>query len=89
MAVVATQGQDDLLTADETARLLKVTRRTLSRWTLERGLPVVRLSQNCKRYRRAQVLVWVDAVNRQEGARLVEARPVPAAHRGRPRRAAG
>ena len=63
-ASAATDGiEGDILTYDEAARLLKVSARTLERWTREGLVPYIRLPQRGRwsgvRFSRNQLLRWL------------------------------
>ncbi len=55
--------QDDILTTEEAARLLKVSARTLERWRLRRRIPYVEYPRQGAwapvRFRRADILEWL------------------------------
>jgi excisionase family DNA binding protein len=55
--------QDDILTTDEAARLLKVSTRTLERWRVRRRIPYVEYPKQgaCApiRFRRSDILQWL------------------------------
>jgi excisionase family DNA binding protein len=57
-------NQDDVLTYGEAARLLKVSERTLKRWTRENRVPYVRLPQRGSwsgiRFLRSRLLKWLE-----------------------------
>lgn len=54
---------DELLTSTEVAVWLKVSRSSLCRWRQEgRGPRVVWLSGGCPRYRRSDVIAWLDRI---------------------------
>jgi excisionase family DNA binding protein len=54
---------DDILTAGEAARLLKVSERTLERWRVRRRIPYVEYPRQGAwapiRFRRADILEWL------------------------------
>jgi|HubBroStandDraft_6_1064221.scaffolds.fasta_scaffold120582_3 excisionase family DNA binding protein len=47
---------DDVLTPDETCRVLKISRVSLWRMVRDKRIPVLRLSRRLKRFRRADIL---------------------------------
>lgn len=55
--------QDDILTTEEAATLLKVSARTLERWRLRRRIPYVEYPRQGAwapiRFRRADILEWL------------------------------
>lgn len=52
---------DDLMTSDEVAAWLRVSTSTLCRWRQDgKGPRVLWLSDTCPRYRRTDVLAWLD-----------------------------
>ena len=55
--------QDDILNTDETARLLKVSVRTLERWRVRRRIPYVEYPRQGAwapvRFRRSDILEWL------------------------------
>ncbi|WP_432558508.1 helix-turn-helix transcriptional regulator [Granulicoccus sp. GXG6511] len=54
---------DELLTSDEVAGWLRVSRSTLCRWRQEgKGPRVVWLTPSCPRYRRTDVVAWLERV---------------------------
>jgi excisionase family DNA binding protein len=55
--------QDELLTVDELADLLKVTRQTIYAWRADRttGPPAIKVGGNRLRFRRRDVDAWLDA----------------------------
>ena len=50
---------DELLTAQDLARVLKVPVSRVRRWTSERRLPFVKLGHRTTRYSRRAVLAWI------------------------------
>ena len=46
---------DDLLTPREVARLLRVTRKTVSRWAIEGELPCIKTLGGHRRFRRSDI----------------------------------
>lgn len=50
---------NELLTAEELARLLKVSPKTVYRLAWSGGLPVIRISPKCVRFRSAAVEAWL------------------------------
>lgn len=61
--LTATLPADDFLTTEEVAAWLKVAPSTVCRWRLaSKGPRVTWLSPSLPRYRRADVLVWLDQV---------------------------
>ena len=54
---------EEVLTYDEAARLLKISARTLERWTRERLVPYIRLPQRGRwsgvRFSRSELLRWL------------------------------
>jgi excisionase family DNA binding protein len=55
------QADDDLLTSDEAAELLKVSPRTLQRWRVAGTGPPVVWAGRRPRYLRAEVMEWLRA----------------------------
>jgi excisionase family DNA binding protein len=55
--------QDDILTTEEAAKLLKVSERTLERWRVRRRIPYVGYPRQGTwapvRFRRADILEWL------------------------------
>ena len=55
--------QDDILTTEEAAKLLKVSERTLERWRVRRRIPYVEYPRQGAwapvRFRRADILEWL------------------------------
>jgi excisionase family DNA binding protein len=52
---------NELLTTDEAAQLLGLSRRTLEDWRLKRsGPPYHRISRSIVRYRRSDLLDWLE-----------------------------
>jgi excisionase family DNA binding protein len=54
-------GPDDILTAVEAARLLRISRAQVYTLTAAGQLPHVRVSPRCVRYRRGALLAWFEA----------------------------
>lgn len=53
---------NQLLTEHETARLLNLTTRCLQAWRLRgTGLPFIRISSRCIRYRMSDIQQWIDS----------------------------
>lgn len=56
-------AQDDILTTEEAARLLKVSVRTLERWRVRRRIPYVEYPRQGAwapvRFRRSDILEWL------------------------------
>jgi excisionase family DNA binding protein len=49
----------EFLTAQDVARLLKVSSKTIYRFAWSGGLPAVRISRKCLRFRRAELEEWL------------------------------
>jgi excisionase family DNA binding protein len=47
--------EQDLLTATQVAQMLNVSKATVSRWTTEGSIPIVRLPRDIIRYRRSDI----------------------------------
>ena len=62
-ASVSTTADEEILTYDEAARLLKISPRTLERWTREGLVPYIRLPQRGAwsgiRFSRNQLVRWL------------------------------
>jgi excisionase family DNA binding protein len=55
---------ESLLTAEEVARLLRVTTRTVQKWAASGELPAVLLGKKLWRFDRAAVKAWVERAGR-------------------------
>jgi excisionase family DNA binding protein len=73
---LASSGSTKLLTAQEVAELTGLSIETLAQWrSQERGIPFVKISRNCVRYRQSDLDVWIEerivrtAQDRHEGGR--------------------
>lgn len=65
-------AEDILLTPDDVARMMRVSRRTVSTWRYRRKGPrYVHVTHNCVRYRMSEVRKWLNDQEKQEQ----EARP--------------
>lgn len=53
----------ELLTVREAAELLSVAESTVYEWAGEQRIPVVRLGRRTLRFRRVDLLRWIDAQN--------------------------
>lgn len=69
---VGSSEEDILLTPDDVARMMRVSRRTVSTWRYRgKGPRYVHVTHNCVRYRMSEVRKWLMDKERQEQ----EARP--------------
>ncbi len=60
---------DVLFTEDRAATFLSVTRRTLQAWRMRGGGPrYVRISSRCVRYKRSELLSWIESRSRTSTA---------------------
>jgi excisionase family DNA binding protein len=57
---------DDLLTADEIAKTLRVSADTVRRWAREGRIPEVKLSPKVRRYREADVMAALESPQSRE-----------------------
>ena len=71
----ADAGEEDiLLTPDDVARMMRVSRRTVSTWRYRgKGPRCVHVTHNCVRYRMSEVRKWLMDKEKQEQEQ--EARP--------------
>ncbi|MEF2736417.1 MAG: helix-turn-helix domain-containing protein [Bifidobacterium choerinum] len=62
-------GEDDVwLTPDDVARMMRVTRRTVSTWRYRgTGPRYVHITHNCVRYRMSDVRKWIESKAQREG----------------------
>jgi excisionase family DNA binding protein len=56
----ASAGEIDILTEDQLAKLLAVKCRTLRLWRKTRALPHIRISSRAVRFRRRDVVRWLE-----------------------------
>jgi predicted DNA-binding transcriptional regulator AlpA len=60
---------DVLFTEDRAATLLSVTRRTLQAWRMRGSGPLyVKISSRCVRYKRSELLSWIESRSRASTA---------------------
>lgn len=64
----ADAGEEDiLLTPDDVARMMRVSRRTVSTWRYRgKGPRYVHVTHNCVRYRMSEVRKWLSDMEKQE-----------------------
>ena len=60
------QSEEQILTVDEAAALLKVTTRTIRSWVAKRQIPFFRLNGRMIRFRRSSLLAWAEDLERRE-----------------------
>lgn len=59
--------EDILLTPDDVARMMRVSRRTVSTWRYRgKGPRYVHVTHNCVRYRMSEVRKWLSDMEKQE-----------------------
>ena len=59
--------EDTLLTPDDVARMMRVSRRTVSTWGYRgQGPRYVHVTHNCVRYRMSEVRKWLNDQEKQE-----------------------
>lgn len=63
------RGENDIwLTPDDVARMMRVTRRTVSTWRYRgTGPRCVHITHNCVRYRMSDVRKWIESKAQPEG----------------------
>ncbi len=64
---VGSSEEDILLTPDDVARMMRVSRRTVSTWRYRMTGPrYVHVTHNCVRYRMSEVRKWLNDKEKQE-----------------------
>jgi len=60
-SVAAREGTGRLLRAEDVAEITGLSTETLAQWRSQRkGIPFVKLSRNCVRYRQADLDLWLE-----------------------------
>lgn len=54
------QQHEELLTTDQVAERLQISRKTVRKWRYEGSLPAVKVGRRLVRYRWPQVLEWLE-----------------------------